>query len=253
MELQLTRTAAKPKRTAPLSHSDDHPVYQRLRGWIVSGRLPPNVRVAEGPLAEGLGVSRMPVREAMQRLRHEGLLVPVGGGTGARVRLAVAPFSRKQMEELYRLAAALEGMAGRNIAALSENNRAQLARSLEASERAFHVEARLRTPDFDKLFHHHQDFHQKFLEAGAGPETRSLLAVISARLDRYEWYYAPLIGPDFSATRVEHAAIVQAVRKGTASEIERAIRANWLNAAERLGPVIDSSLDLGLASFIPRR
>ena len=56
--------------------------YEQLYQLIVYGRLPPGARIAEGPLAETLGVSRTPVREALQRLRQEGLLIEVGGGSG---------------------------------------------------------------------------------------------------------------------------------------------------------------------------
>lgn len=235
----MSAQVAQRRSQTRTEESSGSAIYQQLRELIVRGRLLPNSRVAEGPLADALKVSRMPVREAMQRLRHEGLLVPVGGGAGLRTRLAVAPLSKIQMEELYRLAAALEGMAGRNLVSLSTNERAELARSLGESERAFHAEAKKREPDFDMLFNLHRDFHQKFVSAAAGDETRALLAGFAARLDRYEWFYAPLIGPDFSATRTEHAAIIAAIRSGTATEIERAIRVNWLNAAERLRPVID--------------
>jgi GntR family transcriptional regulator of vanillate catabolism len=236
----MTATATRRRTVAP-PPAEGSAIYQQLRDFIVSGRLPPNVRVAEGPLAEALGVSRMPVREAMQRLRHERLLVAVGGGSGARVRLAVAPLSAVQMDELYRLVAALEGMAGRSLAVLPATERARIARSLEASERDFHSEARLRNPDYDRLFQLHREFHRQIVAAGAGPETHALLVAMSARLDRYEWFYAPLIGPDFSATRTEHAAIIRAVRSGTAATIERAIRTNWLHAADRLRPVIERS------------
>jgi GntR family transcriptional regulator of vanillate catabolism len=239
--VRTLKQPASPRDTA--DESAGTAIYQRLRDLIVSGRLPPNVRVAEGPLADALGVSRMPVREAMQRLRHERLLVPVGGGTGARVRLAVAPLSREQMDELYGLAAALEGMAGRSLVTRSPAERSKLAQSLEATERAFHAEARHRSPDLDRLFTLHREFHRTLVHAAAGPETLALLAVFAAPLDRYEWFYAPLIGPDFSATRKEHAAIIAAARNGTANEIEKAIRVNWMNAAARLRPVIDRSVD----------
>ncbi len=72
--------------------------YEELRALIVSGRLPPGARIAEGPLAGWLGLSRTPVREALQRLRQQRLLVAVGGGAGVRVRLAVAPLKRDQMQ-----------------------------------------------------------------------------------------------------------------------------------------------------------
>jgi DNA-binding GntR family transcriptional regulator len=213
--------------------------YEQLYQLIVHGRLPPGARIAEGPLAEMLGVSRTPVREALQRLRQEGLLIEVGGGSGLRGRLAVAPLQRERMEELYALAGAIEALAVRGVGAVDVAQREELARRLETIERAFHAEARRRTPEFDRLFELHQAFHRALVEAAAGPETRAVLRTIKPQMDRYEWFYAPMAGPDFTPTRREHAAIVEAVRHGNAQELEDAVRANWLNAAQRLGPLIE--------------
>jgi DNA-binding GntR family transcriptional regulator len=213
--------------------------YEQLYELIVHGRLPPGARIAEGPLAEMLGVSRTPVREALQRLRQEGLLIEVGGGSGLRGRLAVAPLQRERMEELYALAGAIEALAARGLSKVEAAQREQLARRLETIERAFHAEARRRSPEYDRLFELHQAFHQELLEPAAGPETRAVLRTIKPQLDRYEWFYAPIAGPDFTPTRTEHAAIVQALRHGNAQELERAVRANWVNGAQRLGPLIE--------------
>jgi DNA-binding GntR family transcriptional regulator len=229
----ITRKASKRARGERIGRA-----YERLFEMIVNGRLPPGARIAEGPLGEMLGVSRTPVREALQRLRQEGLLVEVGGGSGLRGRLAVAPLQRERMEELYKLAAAIEALAVRSLSAVDAAQRETLARRLERIERAFHAEARRRAPEFDRLFELHQAFHRALVEASAGPETRAVLRTIKVQMDRYEWFYAPMAGPDFTPTRREHAAIVDAVRNGSARELEQAVRANWLNAARRLGPLI---------------
>ena len=213
--------------------------YEQLCELIVYGRLPPGARIAEGTLAEALGVSRTPVREALQRLRQEGLLVEVGGGSGLRGRLAVAPLQRDRMEELYALAGAVEGLAARGLTRLEATQREQLALRMEEIERAFHEEASRRAPELDRLFELHQAFHRAFVEAGAGPETRAVLRTIKPQLDRYEWFYAPIAGPDFTPTRREHAAIVEAVRHGDAQALEDAVRANYSNGAQRVGPLID--------------
>jgi DNA-binding GntR family transcriptional regulator len=190
-------------------------------------------------LAEALGVSRTPVREAMQRLRQEGLLVDVGGGAGLRGRLAVAPLQRERMEELYALAGAVEGLAARGVSKLDAGQREELAQRMEEIERAFHEEAGRQAPEFDRLFELHGAFHRAFVDAGAGPETRAALRTIQPQLDRYEWFYAPIAGPDFTSTRCEHAAIVEAVRHGDAQELEDAVRANYRNGTQRMGPLID--------------
>ena len=215
------------------------PAYEQIYRLIVQGRLPPGARVAEGRLAETLGVSRTPVREALQRLRQEGLLVEVGGGAGLRGRVAVAPLQRDRMEELYALTAAVEGLAARGLTRVEASQRKQLARRLETIERAFHAEARRQSPEFDRLFELHHAFHRELVEAAAGPETRAVLRTIRPQMDRYEWFYAPMAGPDFTPTRIEHAAIIEAVQHGNAQDLERAVRANWLNAAQRLGPLIE--------------
>ena len=213
--------------------------YEKLRALIVSGRLPPGARIAEGPLAAWLGLSRTPVREALQRLRQQRLLVEVGGGAGVRVRLAVAPLKRDQMQELYSLAGALEASAARGLAAWDERERLRLVRELEKIEKSFAVEAAKRPVDYDKLFETHDAFHRELLRDVIGPETAALLQTIRPHVDRYEWFYAPLIGPDFTATHAEHRAIISALKTGSAQRLGRAVRANWENGAARLAPLIE--------------
>jgi DNA-binding GntR family transcriptional regulator len=69
-----------PERAAPLSRSllrDD--VYSRLRDAIVDGTLAPGEQLRDGELAAWLGVSRTPVREALLRLHHAGLVTSTPG------------------------------------------------------------------------------------------------------------------------------------------------------------------------------
>lgn len=67
MELRNTDIDQQPKRLADI-------VYDRLCEAVVDGTLAPGQRVRDGDLAEQLGVSRMPVREALQRLERQGLI-----------------------------------------------------------------------------------------------------------------------------------------------------------------------------------
>ena len=81
-------------------------VTNRLREAIVSGLLQPGDRLMQEELAERLGVSRMPVREALRRLEAEGLVVlqPYRGAL-------VANLSSTELQELYELRIALETLA----------------------------------------------------------------------------------------------------------------------------------------------
>ena len=212
--------------------------YESLRTLIVRGRLPPGTSIVEAEAAVRLGVSRTPVREALRQLRNEGLLVQIGGGE--RPRLAVAPLSKSVLEELYRATGALEGLAARNIAALPAKGRRELATGMAKIDRDFRAAAGARKPDWDELFDLHDAFHRRLREAFDSPAVLALLDALRPQVDRYEWFFAPLTGPDFSPTFSEHDAILREVRNGTATGIERAVRANWFNGGARLAAIIDT-------------
>ena len=82
--------------------------YGHLRDSILRGSLLPGTRISEPNLAEQLGISRTPVREALQRLSQEGL-VELTPAKGARVRV----LSAEEVREVYEARAMLEGEAAR--------------------------------------------------------------------------------------------------------------------------------------------
>jgi DNA-binding GntR family transcriptional regulator len=211
--------------------------YESLRTLIVRGRLAPGTPLVEAEAAVRLGISRTPIREALRQLRHEGLLVSVGGGE--RPRLVVAPLSRTVLLELYRATGSLEGVAARNIAEQTPGARKALAAGMVRIDRDFRTAASARKADWDQLFDLHDSFHRVLRAACAGPAVTRLLDALRPQVDRYEWFFAPLTGPDFSPTFAEHEAITREIRGGTPSGIERAVRANWFNGGERLAAVID--------------
>jgi DNA-binding GntR family transcriptional regulator len=215
--------------------------YRHIRALIVRGQLAPGTRVSEPELAVRLGVSRTPAREAIRRLLADGLLVANGGG--ARPRVAVAPTGPADVEELYQAAGAIEGVVARRVATLSPKVRRGLYAELRSAEARFRSAARVRPPDYDLLFERHDAFHQALRRACAGPSVRALLETLQPRLDRYEWLYAPVIGPDFAATYKEHSAIIRAVRDGDGAVAERAVRANWFGGGMRLARALADAGD----------
>ncbi len=96
-------------------HSADVPLrslseraYQHIRGEILRGRLAVGTVVGESALADELGISKTPVRQALQLLRGEGLLQ-----VGARRQLVVRGFSPEHRQEIVDVRQALEALAVR--------------------------------------------------------------------------------------------------------------------------------------------
>lgn len=90
----------------------DSRIAQRIRELIVEGVLPPGQRVAEAAIAERLGVSRTPVRNALPALASEGLLEPAG-----KRGYAVRAFTAEDSFRATELRCVLEGYAARELAA----------------------------------------------------------------------------------------------------------------------------------------
>ena len=82
--------------------------YEHVRSEILDGRLPVGSVVAEGAVAEELGISKTPVRQALQTLRREGLLE-----LGPRRQVIVRGFSGEHRREILDIRIALESLSVR--------------------------------------------------------------------------------------------------------------------------------------------
>lgn len=107
-------------------------VREELRERILTGRLRPGDRLVERELAEDLGVSRVPVREAIRSLEAEGFLV-----VQSPRRVVVRQLARVDVEELFDVREALEGLAaGLAASRAGAAERKQLERTLADAARA---------------------------------------------------------------------------------------------------------------------
>jgi DNA-binding GntR family transcriptional regulator len=105
MKIEELQMSGDVERTVAPTRSDD--VYERLREAILTGRARPNERLIEAELADRLQVSRTPIRESLQRLAAEGLVV------SRRRGWVVLEHTSVEIREIYEARAALEGYCAR--------------------------------------------------------------------------------------------------------------------------------------------
>lgn len=213
-------------------------VYQKLRGLIVRGQLAPGARLVETEVAQRLGVSRTPVRGALQRLVREGYIVEPSRLQQSRPM--VAPLTREDGREVFHIVAEIEGLAARLAAGRSPRDRTRLAKELTEINRGFSEIARQRAADHNKLWALDEEFHRAYVEVGAGPRLLALHDAVKPQAERYERLYVSLLTDTLLTSAAEHAAIIKAIRVGDADAAQQAVQTNWRNAAERLGSVIES-------------
>jgi DNA-binding GntR family transcriptional regulator len=231
------RTTANPRKRARPQE-----VYEQLRALIIDGRLAPGTRIVETDVATRLGVSRTPVRGALQRLQQEGYVVD--SPTLQQTRPTVAPLTSEDAHELFLLVGALEGLAAFRAALGAAAERAALATDLAAINDAFRAAASAPRPDHSRIFELDERFHRGYMKA-AGPRVRSLHDTVKPQAERYERLYVSMLTSELHTSVVEHRAIVKAIRSGNAPAAQAAVETNWRNAAERLAAVVSATGERG--------
>lgn len=124
-------------------------VTEILRQSIIDGTLPPGAEFNQAQIAERLGVSRGPIREALGRLEQEGLVqsIPYKG-------VFVTPLTRKYVEELYSVRIALELLViDRSVERLTADDVAHLDGIIEQMRAAGRAGSLDRLVDLDLTFH----------------------------------------------------------------------------------------------------
>ncbi len=187
--------------------------YEKLKQALVEGGLNPGERLSEPELAERLGVSRTPVREALVRLAQEGL-VELLPGRGAWVR----ELTPEEVHEVYEVRAALEAEAAR-LAALRAGAH-ELAALAEAEA------ALRRLPPEDRAGQTRADarFHATLVALSKNRELERLFHQLDAKLALARRFSRD--ENQSPKTLAEHRAIVEAIRAGDADAAARAARAH---------------------------
>jgi DNA-binding GntR family transcriptional regulator len=205
-------------------------VYVRLRDLIVQGLLSPGSRIIETEIATRLGVSRTPVREALQRLQQEGF---VNGTPGAQQsRLTVAPLTRADVHELLNVVGALEGLGAYEAASLDDSQRKSLAAELRAINDEFFRAGRKSPPEHSALYDSDDRFHRRIVEACGGPRLLALHDSVKPQAERYIRMYISMLTGDITSS-------------GKSAAAQEAIAVNWRHAAERLAKVIEVAGERG--------
>ncbi|KMW56777.1 putative regulator PutR for proline utilization, GntR family [Candidatus Rhodobacter oscarellae] len=192
--------------------------YGLILEAIDVGQYRPGERLVENELAERFGVSRTPIREALQRLETQGLLTRDGRS------LIVASLDHNQLAELYIVRAELEGLAARLAARhatveevkvlgdMVEEDRALIGdpSALSRANRRFHTQIHLAS-------------HNRYLVQQLNLVHRSMALLASTSLA------AEGRGEDALA---EHANIVEALREGDGEAAEAALKVHISKAYE---------------------
>ena len=173
-------------------------VLQALRNMAISYEFKPGEKLSEVELAQRLGVSRTPVREALARLVTEGFLVPCTRGFMRR------PLETQETLDLYEARVAIERECLRLAMRRATPQQIDEARAYLDSNRELPASTPIHT-----LVELDEGFHLRIAAMSGNAELHRMLSQINERIRFIRWIDMENVGRD--STQKEHRAIVEAL------------------------------------------
>ena len=198
-------------------------VTERLRANIVNGTLPPGSQLSEVELASSFGVSRGPVREALQRLIQEGLVrsEPHRG-------VFVPVLSDDDVRDIYLARETLESSAVRHIIATGKAADAaeQLDRLVKLMEDSEKVD------DWESVGRYDLEFHTALVTATGSERLQRMFSTV---ISETRLCLGVLTAADARSDLVEeHKQIAQLVREGQTDEALKVLQVHFDDAVETI-------------------
>lgn len=215
----------------------DSRVAQRIRELIVEGILPPGKRVAEAAIADRLGVSRTPVRNALPALAGEGLLEPAG-----KRGYAVRAFTTEDSYRATEIRCVLEGYAARELAA--RDDRAPIVAELRQALRegdAIFAKGHVVKEDEEGYARMNARFHDLIVGGARDPLLKELVQrvysvpFVAPGVVAFKRIPLDEIFPILMSAQHQHHAIVDAIEAGQPDVAETLMRGHSSPARRSLG------------------
>jgi len=194
-------------------------VYIKLLNSITSGKLPPGTQVTIAQLSALIGVSLMPVREALQKLAAGNLI-----SVQKNRRIAINQLSKEDLNELRLIRSKLERMAAREAL---KNFTDELVDDLERLMKEIDA-----CRDPEQFLEKNREFHHTLYRNAKMPILQETIEHLWWRFSPYLHIYAAEV-PDYKALAIKnHEGILKAVREKNAKEVCRWLTLDLKTAVE---------------------
>lgn len=192
-------------------------VYSTIKERILKGEYSPGQRLITNDLATELGVSRMPIREALQRLEAATGLVSLIPHKGAVVNV----ISEDDIVEVFHIRVVLEGLAAR--LACANMDAAQLDQLAHINQKVIEAEHKI---DAERFLDLNREFHALMWKAANSPRLVGMLRSLYDASRSYR-YISVMLPGRFEEIVQEHEDIIAALRKGDADAVEKTVNKHY--------------------------
>ncbi len=202
-------------------------VFLTLRDLILKGELSPGDRLMEIHLAEKLGVSRTPVREAIRLLEKEGLAITI-----PRRGAQVARMTEKDLSDVLEVREALDGLAAQKAC---KNINDEIVEKLLASMEAF--KNAIASDDPKAIVEADEDFHRIIYEAADNPRLLSIVDNLKEQMYRFRFEYVRE-EKNYDTLIKEHLSIIEGLKKKDVDFVKRIMHTHLQNQVDSVRRII---------------
>ncbi|WP_288529645.1 GntR family transcriptional regulator [uncultured Secundilactobacillus sp.] len=200
--------------------------YRQIRDWIIDGTLEPNEKLAETSLAQAVGISRTPVREALLKLNEVGFVILA---TGKMTQ--VAPLDVSEAANLFLTMSSLEGIAAAQ--AVGQLKAADLDR---LTKRQAAYEKAVAGGHWQQIFKADRAFHEVILQVADNPYVTQFSNQLYGHILRVETHYLAQQSGQ-SVLDARHHDVLTAMKNGVALDAKAAIESDWLAVMDQVQSV----------------
>ncbi|HPT86322.1 MAG TPA: GntR family transcriptional regulator [Bacillota bacterium] len=209
-------------------------VFESLREAIISGQLRPGERMMEIQLAEEMGVSRTPVREAIRKLELEGLVEMI-----PRKGAYVAGLSLRDIADVFEIRRALEGLAAELAAdRITDEELERLERYLVI------ISEQIEAGNLEEVVQTDTDFHTLLYQASRNNRLSQIINNLREQIQRFRTTSLSYPGR-MKAALEEHRKIVEAISSRDEEQARRIAQEHIENAENSLMSVIQQDKENG--------
>lgn len=198
-------------------------IVEFVKDAVVEGRLKAGERVPEQEIAESLGISRTPIREAFRQLESEGFLTVT-----PRKGAVVSAITDKDVKEFYEIKSLLEGYAARTACTSLKSKDIKKLESLHQQMLKYAEKG-----DVKGFFRLDNQFHEIFLKASGNDKLCQLVATLVRQFERFRITALSLPGRMADSTK-QHAEILEAFKARNSTLVDSLVRANAEQGGETL-------------------
>ncbi|MCP3890109.1 MAG: GntR family transcriptional regulator [Desulfobulbaceae bacterium] len=205
-------------------------VFRKLLHWIMDGTLQPGEKIVDKELAEYMGVSRTPVREAIHRLEDKGF---VESAANRWTRVSEIPPTEAEM--IYPIIWTLETLAlSISISSLTEDDLAGMEKANNELKRA------LEGNDPEAASRADKKFHSIFIERSKNFHLINILEDLKVRYRRLEVQYFEGLSIAESSV-LEHKKLISAFKAGDSELANKILISNWKRNLERFAALKETA------------